>query len=254
MFDAIATHTCIAYSALHDEFQRAFRFVVERVLKHQPSHLFDIGSGTGLPLIPILDSFPNISAISVDASNPMLAVMNQKLATKNLAHRVTAITVPVQHADLVANAESAWGSRIKAQIITSCYTLHHFDPVEKLKIYSNIANALEVDGAFINGDLFSESDRRLASFMQSEEERFLETAVEQHWKSLQGPELTGRDSRAVINDWIAHLRNANKPLPINSYLENSQESTEERLLMQAGFRSIITTFKQGQSAVVIALK
>lgn len=255
IFDAVAPFTCIGYSALHAEFVRAIRLVVGQRKSKPLEFVVDIGSGTGLPLLPLLQNSPGTRALAIDCSAAMLAILRGKLAVDKSESRVRILEEPIQKAHLDSLESLFDCSCGDVGLVTSCYALHHLTPESKLSVYKSIAKRLGPGGVFLNGDLFAHADEATSQFMQHEEEIYLNRAVSENWCQIYGESITGQSAQQVIEDWIDHLQNANLPLPINnSNREVECRVCEESLLFDAGFTKVETIFRLAQSGIIMAFK
>lgn len=256
IYDAIAPYTCIGYTSLHREFISAVEFAADAILGRVPTTIVDIGSGTGLPLIPVLQRYPDVFAASIEPSIYMSKILESKLLAMNIRDRVQIYNLDIQ--DWLESIEyRTLAAKRYVDIVTTCHTLHHFEPVIKSVVYKNIYDALAPDGIFINGDLFDCSDLKMSKFFRQKEEDYLKENVALHWEEINGQSLTGKSSTSIISDWIDHLRNVNKILPItrSSGVSSLKDlPSEESLLRAAGFKQVMQVFLLGQSSILLALK
>lgn len=118
----------------------------------QKSEILVIGCGTGLELERIKFAC-NVTALDISH------VMLEQLLKKNFYPEMNlqAICMSVLDFDFGKN---------KFDIILTCYTLHHFNEEQKVKLYSAIHGSLKSGGVFINGDTIAQSTKEQVTRMK----------------------------------------------------------------------------------------
>jgi len=106
--------------------------------------LLDVGCGSGVVALTLLEAFPGAQAVLVDFSEPMLAA----------ALEATAGIVPaplIAAGDLAAPAWSeAIANHAPFDLVASCYAIHHLDDARKRALYAEIHGLLAPGGWFVN--------------------------------------------------------------------------------------------------------
>jgi tRNA (cmo5U34)-methyltransferase len=137
--------------------------------------VLDLGAGTGLYTLKLLERYPRAKVTLVDFAPNMLEIARQIFADNQ--------NISFIHADY-GNYDFAGE---KFDIVISALSIHHFDKEEKGKIYNKISSLLTPDGEFLNADQISGDTEELdlryrgihAEFVkehasQAEYEQFLE--------------------------------------------------------------------------------
>ncbi len=101
--------------------------------------ILDLGCGTGLELDEIFKRFPGVSVVGIDLTQPMLDILIQKHASKN----IKLICDNFLNVDLGENIFDA---------AVSFQSMHHFLHDEKVGLYKKICKALTPDGVYIESD------------------------------------------------------------------------------------------------------
>ena len=118
-------------SEFYDEIERQFEQCCN------PRDILVLGCGTGLEIERIRYA-ANVTA--VDISSKML----KQLQKKELSH-LNLITL------CASILEIDFGND-KYDLVLSCYTMHHFNEFQRIKIYQKIFNCLKSNGVFLHGD------------------------------------------------------------------------------------------------------
>jgi len=103
------------------------------------NNILVLGCGTGLEIERIKFK---ANVVAVDISKEML----NELKKKNLYPEISLKTICGSFLDLNFGKKNY-------DIVLSCYTMHHFNETQKVKLYSKILNSLSDSGVFLNGDI-----------------------------------------------------------------------------------------------------
>ncbi|WP_254510656.1 class I SAM-dependent methyltransferase [Anatilimnocola floriformis] len=140
-YDAAAPEIHPRYTAVQEQ-------IVQLLIEHAKSlggsyHVVDLGGGSGRLLQRVLTAIPSATATIIDQSEAFLALAERRLAP--FANRVTYV---------VSRLQEDWLAKLtqQPQAIISTSAIHHLDPVEKQKLYQQIATKLPAGGLFLNGD------------------------------------------------------------------------------------------------------
>ncbi len=125
------------YDDVHGKMMDAKRVLTD-FLPDGVKTVLDLGAGTGLELIPLFARFPHASVTAIDLTESMLDV----LRTRPFADRVTTVCGDFFTVDFGGTYDA----------VISAAALHHFSPVDKLRLYRSIRAALRPDGVFLNSD------------------------------------------------------------------------------------------------------
>jgi SAM-dependent methyltransferase len=261
IYDATIRLTTESYDLLHAQVRRLVAFwytTCRRSADHCPL-VVDVGSGTGVEAVGILNEIRNVDLVCIDASERMLGAlqckMTQEFGEPTAGGRCRSVQIDLRSENWIANAISAAGfSGRQVSLVVSVYALHHLDSSEKREIYCSIAHCLRPKGAFIYADLYSFRNRALADFAQRLEESWIATAFKQ-------PGNDGVLSQAKLSQlaqaWLQHSQYENKPMPIHrdNRLCNScdrDNGREQELLISAGFTSVEVPFRFFQNGIIWA--
>ncbi len=114
--------------------------------------VLDLGAGTGLLSALLSAAVPEVRLTLVDAAPKMLAVAAERLAARDVSHRVVV-------ADL---ADPLPAGRYDA--VVSALAIHHLDDAGKRDLYRRVAATLVPGGVFVNAEQVAgptpELDRR----------------------------------------------------------------------------------------------
>ncbi|GGM50518.1 methyltransferase [Micromonospora sonchi] len=114
--------------------------------------VLDLGAGTGLLSALIAAAVPEVRLTLVDAAPKMLAVAAERLAARDVSHRVVV-------ADL---ADPLPAGRYDA--VVSALAIHHLDDAGKRDLYRRVVATLVPGGVFVNAEQVAgptpELDRR----------------------------------------------------------------------------------------------
>ena len=122
------------------------------LLAHIPRsarRILDLGTGDGRLIALLRLDRPNIHALGLDISGPMLAAARQQLAGED---RITLI-----HHDMSSRLPDI--GRFDAVI--SCFAIHHLEDPRKRSLYGEVFELLEPGGVFANLDHVASPSERL---------------------------------------------------------------------------------------------
>lgn len=191
--------------------------------------IVELGGGTGITTLSLLNANDNIQIISVD-SEPVM----QHQAKKNLQDWVDKGRLEFCGDDaLTALSDLATAS---IDSVASAYTLHNFLNEYRDAVISEIFRVLKPGGIFINGD-------RYALDNVSEHTRCVQNEVGGYFKVL--TEINRLD---LLEHWIVHL--------FSDESENHvmRETIALTQLRNAGFSEIKLTHRHDVNALITALK
>lgn len=157
------------YDIVHEKYMPTKELLAKN-LPVEATKIVDLGVGTGLELISILNKVPNAYIRGIDISQGML----DKLREKNIPGNVELICGDFFKED--------FGTDNDAVVSTSA--LHHFAKEDKLRLYRKIFDSLKVGGVFINSDkiVFNDDEeqeqlRLYEEFIDSEEYPHIDTPL-----------------------------------------------------------------------------
>ncbi len=258
LYDATVELTTEAYGLLHRQIARLIQSWTQRQTATATPVILDIGAGTGAEALSILRASPQARLICVDASSHMLEALHRKVSLEfgdpTAGGRCTTV---------VADAYSpGWLKKVvdrfpaiggKFDLIVSVYLFHHLDAGRKGAIYQEIGDHLVAGGAFLHGDLFSFADADLSRQAQNLEDSWLTSSFANPTIISQAG-LTASQAKRLVEAWLRHYREDNRPLPITAAGDRLDDATELALLSKAGFRSCEVPFRFFQNGVIWAAR
>ncbi len=106
--------------------------------------IMDIGCGWGQVTEEILKYAPGCSVVMVDFAEEMVGISKERFKdnpnVQVLQHDLNQGMIPYKEMEYDA--------------VVSCFALHHIAYEKRLRLYTDIRNALKYKGVFVNGDLF----------------------------------------------------------------------------------------------------
>ena len=229
--------------------------------------VLDVGCGTGVEGLRLLDAFPALHLIGLDFCQPMLDQFERKLAARYGTEWRRRCTLSLR--DILDEELDTEGLRALLpanasgiQAIVTAFALHHYGPEEKLRAYRLFFDLLPPGGLFVYGDLFSYESTTLADYAQEHEERWILQNFSDSDEGLKSRlREIGKEAGELRSLWIDHLRTYNVPLAIECGWSQNQTggepvsgSSELHLLRSAGFREIGCPYRYFQAGVLWARK
>ena len=126
-----------------DDFYRIAIDVID--FKGDNPRVIDLGAGTGLLTLFLLEKYPNAKVVLVDLADNMLDVARERFkGNENISFR--------NENYLTAEFDGEF------DIIISSLSIHHLNQEDKVLLYNKYVNLLNDDGNFVNADHFCEVD------------------------------------------------------------------------------------------------
>ena len=193
----------VGYDDVHIAFMESKRALTQ-ALPDGTAKVLDLGAGTGLELIPLVERFPDVQITAADISSDMLGTLMER----PFADRVTCVIGDFFETD--------FGSDFDAMISTSA--LHHFAPEDKLRLYRRVYDALRLGGLFLNAD-------KTAPNPAAQEEDFRQLAEDPHrWPHMDTPLTVGAE--CTVLEQAGFRMKEVRPLPNAGYFLYVAEKTE----------------------------
>lgn len=203
--------------------------IVSSLLPHEAVTGFEIGCGTGICTVQLLNKLDEIKIIAIDNSLDMLEVARKKLANEIKKGRLTIEETDALDALKKTPSESM-------DFIASNFTIHNFDKNYRIEILVEIFRVLKSGGIFINGDRYAISD-------PGEHLKETQKTVRKLFQIFQ--EINRLD---LLEEWIVHLFSDESPGKI-LYLEAALNEYKN-----LGFADIIVDFRDGVDTLLYAYK
>lgn len=193
----------VGYDDVHIAFMESKRALTE-ALPDGTAKVLDLGAGTGLELIPLVERFPDVRITAADISEDMLGTLMER----PFAGQVTCVIGDFFETD--------FGSGFDAMISTSA--LHHFAPEDKVRLYRKVYDALRPGGLFVNAD-------KTATDPAAQEEDFRQLAEDPHrWPHMDTPLTVGAE--CTVLEQAGFRMKEVRPLPNAGYFLYAAEKPE----------------------------
>ena len=202
----------------------ATAFVTER------PQVLDLGCGYGDVTAEVLKMKPEASVCLVDFSDEMIRLSRERF-------KDSSGTRIVKHDLNTGITDAAIGKRF--DVVVSCFALHHIEFANRVKLYSEIRQALRPDGLFINGDRFKEDSPVIDEWVFNS---WISYMVQQIKEKL-GKETTLAEVKQRQN--VSDKKLGDKP----GTMWDMQHD-----LKQAGFRYVDCLWKYQTLAIIAAAK
>jgi tRNA (cmo5U34)-methyltransferase len=137
---------------------------VVRFHRPQPRRILDIGTGDGILLGTLLETFPQATGAGVDFSPLMLEKARQRLG--QFGHRAQTVEADLQNV--------GWKDLVTApfDVIVSGFAIHHLPHDRKHVLYQEVFDLLEKGGIFLNCEHVASHTPRI--------ERMFDDAMTEH--------------------------------------------------------------------------
>jgi tRNA (cmo5U34)-methyltransferase len=110
----------------------------------RPRSILDLGIGSGLTALRVLEALPETELLGIDASADMLAAAEQALDPERTELRQNRLEHPLPHGPF--------------DLVMSTLAVHHLDGPGKADLFARIAAVLRPGGRFVLGDLVVPAD------------------------------------------------------------------------------------------------
>jgi len=179
--------------------------------------VLDLGVGTGLGALKILNEFPNSQLTGIDFSSKMISRARERL--RLFGNRIKLIEADFNKIDFPE----------KYDVIVSVVTIHNSNKTDQKKLIGKIFNHLNGNGCFLNGD-----------FTKTKLE-FLNKKLDQFYKEYLKNNLRGEE----LKIWLRHAFKEDKPLVLEDQF---------LCMKEAGFREIECIWRYQNLAIYYGMK
>jgi SAM-dependent methyltransferase len=131
---------------------------VLRFMPRRPASFLDLGTGDGILLAAVLETYPEAKGVGVDFSPLMLEKARQRLAPFGLR-------VSIFEADLQSGA---WRNQVAGPFdaVISGFAIHHLPHERKRALYREIYELLAPGGTFVNSEHVASSTPRVEEMFE----------------------------------------------------------------------------------------
>ncbi len=186
-------------------------------IRNDFKEILDLGAGTGLLTHYLYEQFPGAQFTLIDISNHMLEIARKRFSGLNNFH----FDIHDYSKKLPAN---------RFDLIASALSIHHLEDEDKAFLYSNVSDALEENGYFVNLDQFNASSE------------FINQKYMEFWHAGVAAQCGG--AKADLELWRKR-RDLDK--------ENTIDETIA-MLKNAGFKTIECIYRYLNFGVILAIK
>lgn len=189
----------------------------------------ELGGGTGITTLALLNASSNTQILSVD-NEPVM----QNQAKKTLAKWVNTGQLAFSNHDALTALQNLPNTSV--DVIASAYTLHNFEQSYRIKVIHEMFRILKNDGIFINGDRYALDDISVHT-------RATQNEIADYFRIL-----IGENKLDLLEHWIIHL--------FNDESENHimRESIALEQLRDVGFANVMLSNRTAVNALVTAQK
>ena len=197
--------------------------------KSEKLTVVELGGGTGITTLALLNAGENTQILSVD-NEPVM----QNQAKKSLNAWVENEQLTFSQNDALTALQNLPDASVDA--IASAYTLHNFPNNYRAEVINEMFRVLKSGGKFINGDRYALDDI-------SQHTRTIQDEVAGYFRVLRA-----ENKLDLLEHWIIHL--------FNDESENHvmRETVALEQLQTAGFVDIHLTHRVAVNALVTAIK
>lgn len=191
--------------------------------------VLELGSGTGITTLSILNAAADVQVLSVDNEPNMLRQAQAHLKTWQDAGRLSFAAADALSA-LQAQADAS------VDVVASAYTLHNFETGYRQQVLREIFRVLKPGGWLVNGDRYALDD------------------VDQHTRAIQNEVagyfkvLTALQRLDVLEHWIIHLFSDES----ENHLMRQQQARQH--LLEIGFVQLEFSSRIEVNALLTAVK
>ena len=229
--------------------EKHFSMLKNNNTKDITGSVLDIGFGTGMEAMRVVEKFKNIHLVGIDLCKPMLEKFYEKIKGAPFYDRII-----LRHGDFLdkecepdelkrlLTCEMERDLGFKAVI--SAFTLHHLSRNEKKEAYRRIYEVLEPGGIMVNGDLFNFLSSELTAYADNYDMAYISTSFDDPNNSLSASIDKDKKNDLKLR-WLKHYQDDNILDPIN---------IQEKMLRKIGFSQTGCPFRFWQVGILWARK
>ena len=197
--------------------------------KNDTLNVVELGGGTGITTLALLNAAENTRILSVD-NEPVM----QEQAKNHLSAWVESGQLTFSPVDALSALHYLPSASV--DVVASAYTLHNFLNLYRTDVIAEIYRVLKSGGKFINGDRYALDNISLHTKTTQEE-------VAGYFRVL-----VAENKLDLLEHWIIHL--------FNDESENHimRETPALEALHETGFSAINLSYRSGVNALVTAVK
>ena len=195
----------------------------------RPLDVFEIGCGTGITTLSLLNARRDVIVTAIDNEPTML-----KQAKQHLSHWLELGRLRLLETDALTGLQALPDASMDA--VASGYVTQNFVDAYRVRVLKEVYRALKPGGVFINGDRYALDDTIAHTRLTQEEVR--------HWFKVFG-EMNRVD---LLEQWVVHLFSDESP----DRIMRLQPALD--CMGQIGFVPIRVLSRQGVNTLLVAEK
>jgi len=209
--------------------ERVAEFAVKQGKGASTLKVLEIGCGTGVTTLALLQAAPNLSILSIDNEPVMLAQ-----ARENLSSFLGEGQVCLAEADALSALQGQPARSL--DVVASAYAIHNFLDSYRDAVLAEIFRVLRPGGLFINGDRYALDD-------PAEQLKLTQADVRGYFK------VFGKLNRFdLLEQWVVHLFSDESPEHV------MRLGPSLKKLQHIGFGPIDVPFREGVNTLLTAGK
>lgn len=217
----------------HEQFQDTVKDTLIQFAEEHPElselKVLEVGTGTGLTSVRVLEADPRIKLTTIDADGNLMEKAKQVL--EDVADRIEFI-----NQDILSALQAMADESIDA--MASALTIHNFPPEYREEMMKELTRVLKSGGLFVNADKYALDD--LEAHKQSLQEQI------DSFDIFDTMNVPGVDLPKLKQDWIQHYEDDEKT--------KITQSEQIKMLEELGFENIRVIFRESMEATITAIK
>jgi tRNA (cmo5U34)-methyltransferase len=217
----------------HESFQNTVKETLTKFAGEHPElteiKVLEVGTGTGLTSVRVLESDPRVKLTTVDADGNLMEKAKQVLA--DMAERIEFI-----NKDILSVLQTMKSESLDA--IASALTIHNFPPEYRDQVMTELARVIKSGGLFVNADKYAlENPEAHANSLKEQIDSF------DMFDTMKIPDV---DIPKLKQGWIEHYK--------ADEITKMGEKESIELLEKLGFKDIKVIFRESMEATITAIK
>ena len=217
----------------HEKFQDTVKEAIAKFATEHPEatelKVLEIGTGTGLTSIRVLEADPRIKLTTVDADGNLMEKAKQALA--DMPDRIEFI-----NKDILSALKEMQDSSVDA--MASALTIHNFPAEYRNQVMAELARVIKSGGLFVNADKYALEDPEAhAKSLKEQIDSF------DIFDKMNLPEV---DIPKLKQGWIGHYEDDEKT--------KMGEKEQIEMMEKLGFKDIRVVFRESMEATITATK